>query len=200
MHSKTTMRNILYIFIFFAVLYSCSTTTEKNNPVLQNSDTLSKKHSQVETLNNCDFVYDTIKNEKYSMHLSILDKYNHKEKRGYVFDSIGDTINNFLYHQDIAVFANGIDSTEQGIYKTLTNKVIFLILEQDPKMLDYGLTQWTEDIKDLNYFMYHVSHPTCNTISIDSIESIIKTKMGEPHEGSRKVKQLLLNNLKVSQD
>src|SRR5690606_4024794 len=105
-----------------------------------------------------------------------------KEKRGYFFTADGDTLNNFLYHQDIAVFANGLDSTESGIYKKLTNKVVFLILEHEPKMLDYGLTQWTRNLNDLNYFMYHVSHPTCNAISIDSIKNIIKTEMEEPHE------------------
>ena len=154
----------------------------------------------IEATNDCDFVYDTIKNEKYTMHLSILNKYHHKEKRGYVRKSNGDTINNFLYHQDIAVFANGLDSTEQGIYRKLTNKVIFLILEHDPKMLDYGLTQWTTDINNLNYFMNHVSHPTCNTIPVDSIKNIIIAKMGEPHERAKKVKQLLFDNLDASKD
>lgn len=80
----------------------------------------------------------------------------------------------------------------------MTNKVIFLILEHDPKMLDYGLTQWTHDFKDLNYFMYHVSHPICNTISIERIRSIIVKEMGEPHERAKKMKQILLNNLEAS--
>jgi hypothetical protein len=185
---KTTMRNKLYVILFFASLTSCSTTAEETNVESKNTDTLSMEDSGMEATNDCEIIYDTIVNQKYRMHLSILDKYNHKEKRGYVYDSNGDTINNFLYDQDIAVFANGLDSTEQGIYKTLTNKVVFLILEHDPKMLAYGLTQWTRDIKDLNYFMYHVSHPVCNTIPIDTIQYIIKTEMGESHEGAKKVK------------
>jgi len=194
----TDMRNIFYLLIFFASLSSCSTTIEDTQSETQNSDTLLQVDSSTEPANDCDFVYDTIKNEKYKMHLAILDKFNHEEKRGYFFSANGDTLNNFLYHQDIAVFANGLDSTETGIYKKLTNKVVFLILEHDPKMLDYGLTQWTRNLHDLNYFMYHVSHPTCNTISIDSLKSIIQTEMGEPHEGAKKVKQLLLDNLEVS--
>lgn len=192
------MRNIFYLILFFASLSSCSTTSEENNVDLKKSDTLSLDTSEVIQKSDCDFLHDTIKNEKYRMHLAILDKFNHKEKRGYVRLSNGDTINNFLYHQDIAVFANGLDSTEQGIYKKLTNKVVFLILEHDPKMLDYGLTEWTYNLNDLNYFMYHVSHPTCNTISVDSLKSIIRTKMGEPHEGAKKVKQLILDNLDLS--
>lgn len=198
MYCKTTMKNIFYIILFFASLCSCSTSTEDINVELKNSDTLSIEVLPIEVVSDCDFVYDTIKNEKYNMHLSILDKYHHKKKRGYVRKSNGDTINNFLYHQDIAVFANGLDSTEQGIYRKLTNKVIFLILEYDPSMLDYGLTQWTTNINNLNYFMYHVSHPSCNTIPIDSIKNIIMTEMGEPHEKAKKVKQLLLENLNAS--
>jgi hypothetical protein len=50
----------------------------------------------------CDFIYDTISNEKYTMHLAILDKCQDKEKRGYFFKAGGDTLNHFLYHQDIA--------------------------------------------------------------------------------------------------
>jgi hypothetical protein len=124
-----TMRNIFYIIIFFASLSGCSISTENENVALQKLDILPLCTSDFEPIIECDFIYDTIKNENYRMHLAILDKYNHKEKRGYVFTSDGDTLNNFLYHQDIAEFVNGLDSTETGVYKILTNKVIFLILE-----------------------------------------------------------------------
>lgn len=77
----------------------------------------------------CKFAYDTITNKKYNMHLGILDKFNNKEKRGYFFSAEGDTVNKFLYHQDIAAFMLDLDPTEEGIYKRLTNKVVFLILE-----------------------------------------------------------------------
>lgn len=194
------MRNIVCIIVFFASLLSCSTKSETRNVESKDSDTLSRDVSNKEIPNECDFVYDTIKNQKYVMHLSILAKYNNKDKRGYVRDSNGDTLNNFLYHQDIAVFTNSLDSTEEGIYKKLTNKVVFLILEHDPRMLDYGLTQWTHDFKDLNYFMHHVSHPICNTISIDRIKSIIIKEMGEPHERAEKIKKILLSNLEASKN
>ena len=191
----TTMRNILYILTIYASLSSCSNKTENVSSRQNALDTLPNPNSLIKTITDCDFIYDTIRNEKYNMHLSILDKYYHKGKRGYFFTPNGDTLNHFLYHQDIAAFAYKLDSTEQGIYKKLTNKVVFLILEHEPKMLDCGLALYTQDIKRLDYFMYHVSHPTCNTVSVDSIISLIKTEMHVPHEAAKKVKQLLMENL-----
>ena len=144
----------------------------------------------------CNFIYDTISNEKYNMHLAILNKYNNKDKRGYFYTRNDDTLNHFLYHQDISAFTTGLDSTESGIYKKLTNKVIFLILEQEPRMLDYGLTQWIRDEKQLDYFMKNVSNPTCNTLPIDSTIKIIEEEMGEPHERAKRVKKRLIKELK----
>lgn len=144
---------------------------------------------------NCDFVYDTITNPNYQIHLAILAKWHHPEKRGYVRDRNGDTLNHFLYTQDIIAFANGLDSTEQGLYRALTNKVVFLILEHEPRMLDYGLTLGPRAPEDVDYVMYHVAHPMCNTMSMDSLISTIRSEMGEPHEAAKQVKQMLLENL-----
>jgi hypothetical protein len=66
-------------------------------------------------------------------------------------------------------------------------------------MLDYGLTLWTRNLNNINYFIYHVSRPKCNTISIDSLKYIIKTDMGEPHETAKKMKQLILDILDISE-
>lgn len=82
------------------------------------------------------------------MHLRILDKFYHKEKRGYIFSKNGDTINNFLYYKDVYAFVSRLDTNEAGIYKILTNKVVFLILEQDPKVLNYGLALGIENEKN----------------------------------------------------
>ena len=71
---------------------------------IDQSDTTIKTGWRNDNPADCDFVYDTITNENYNMHLGILDKFNNKEKRGYFFSSGGDTVNKFLYHQDIAVF------------------------------------------------------------------------------------------------
>lgn len=145
---------------------------------------------------NCEFVYDTITDSRYSMHLNILKKFNNKDKRGYFFAPNGDTLNHFLYHQDIVAFINRLDSAEEGIYKQLTNKVVFLILEEEPKMLDYGLSLGSKTKNRLDYFMKHVSNPTCNSIPIDSLIIRIKTEMAEPNERVKEVKQLLLSHLK----
>lgn len=199
------MKQTIYILTFFAFLTACSTKTEKDDIELQGdtvtidqSDTTIKTGWTNDNPADCDFVYDTITNENYNMHLGILDKFNNKEKRGYFFSAGGDTVNKFLYHQDIAAFMLGLNPTEQGIYKRLTNKVVFLILEHEPKMLDFGLTQWTREEKQLDYFMEHVSHPTCNTMPIDSVIDIIKRDMDEPHDGAKKVKQMLLERLEQS--
>jgi hypothetical protein len=130
------------------------------------------------------------------MHLAILEKFNNKDKRGYSFTPDGDTLNHFLYHQDIIAFITRLDSTEEGIYKQLTNKVIFLILEQEPEMLDYGLSLGPKTENRLAYFMKHVSNPTCNSIPIDSLIIRINTQMAEPNEKAKEVKQLLLSHLK----
>lgn len=63
----TDMRNIFYLLIFFASLLSCSTSTEDTQSETQNSDTFLQENSLTEPSNDCDFVYDTIKNEKYKM-------------------------------------------------------------------------------------------------------------------------------------
>ena len=202
------MKQTIYILAFLAILSACNKRSKnKDNQLLPGTANTNQQEKPFEVSQEtdrtkdtlgCDFVYDTITNEKYKMHLRILDKCKNKEKRGYFYNANGDTLNNFLHHQDIAAFTLRLDSTEKGIYKRLTNRVVFLILEQDPKMLDYGLTQWTRDNKQLDYFMWHVSNPACNTIPIDSIISIIDRDMGEPNQSAKKVKKMLLKQLKIS--
>lgn len=198
-----------YYIITIIVLSNCSTRTEhKSNDITaidtlivdqkMDSDSAITKEWSKDDFVDCDFDYDTIANRKYIMHLSILEKFKDKTKRGYVFSSEGDTVNNFLYYQDITEFVTELDPAEQGTYKTLTNKVVFLILEQEPKMLDLGLTQWMGETKELDYFMKHVSHPFCHTLAIDSIINTIKVEMGEPHLGAKKVKNKILEKLEQS--
>lgn len=209
------MQHLIYTLLFVVSLSSCSTKPLGDLPasdpsynlasagtateVTTKPDTLPDSKSllgaSIEEAIDCDFVYDTITSPNYRMHLRILDKYHHPEKRVYDFGPKGDTLNHFLVDQDIGAFANSLDSTERGLYRALTNKVVFLILEHEPKMLDYGLTQWIRVPGDLDYFMYHVAHPMCNTFPIDSLIGIIKTDMGEPHEGAKEVKKILLNRL-----
>jgi hypothetical protein len=201
------MRTLFYILTFFTFLTACSTKTDKSDKDLTESDTIENtliivndnitdKEWTIYDSMDCNLEYDTITNKKYDMHLAILDKYHNKEKRGYFFSAQGDTINEFLYHQDIAAFILGLDPTEQGIYKILTNKVVFLILENEPKMLDGGLT-WMKKEK-LEYFFEHIEHPICNSLPIDNIAKIIKGNMAESNEKVKNAKQVILNRLNMA--
>lgn len=191
-----------HIFFFIPILLLSTRCTENKSDkskAERNNHEPSVRESEERSLSECDIVYDTITNEKYRMHLAIIDKFNNKEKRGYVRDAKGDTLNSFLYHQDISVFANSLDSNETGIYKKLTNKVVFLILENEPKMLDYGLTVWTNKLSDLDYFMYHVAHPNCNTLPIEQIKKRIEKEMRTPTEEAKEVKRKIIESLAENQ-
>jgi len=152
-----------------------------------------------DSLVNCELIFDTISDEKYIMHQIILDKFNNIDKRGYFFNQDGDTLNKFLYHKDIAEFIYQLDSSEKGIYKIFTNKIVFLILENEPKMLDIGLTGWIHKLSDLDYFFDHISNPLCNTISVDSLSKKINIEMSEKKEVAKIVKKIILKNLKKNE-
>ena len=126
------MRITIYILIRVNSLTSGTSTSEKSEKGMlkdavkvvderQELNESSQKMEWIDSSIDCDFVYDTIKNKKYNMHLGILEKFNNKEKTGYFFSAEGDTLNMFLYHQDIAAFMLELDSQESGIYKALTN-------------------------------------------------------------------------------
>lgn len=196
------MKNLIPILYLITLIFSCSAERDEEfklidvNIVDREIENDSASAPEIKQLSSdCEFIYDTVSDEKYLMHLAILDKYEDKEKRGYFFKAGGDTLNHFLYHQDIAAFVMRLDSTETDFYRKLTNKVVFLILEEEPRMLDYGLTQWTREDKQLDYFLEHVSHPICHTLPIDSIINIIKLEMGEPRESAKRVKKRIIQNL-----
>ena len=151
------LNKTIYIISLFVFLFSCSTASEEKEVESiieeQITDTVDLLKPELSNVINCEFVYDTISDKQYSMHLAILEKFNNKDKRGYSFTPDGDTLNHFLYHQDIIAFITRLDSTEEGIYKQLTNKVIFLILEQEPEILDYGLSLGPKTENRLAYFM-----------------------------------------------
>lgn len=200
------MNTILYILFFFTLL-SCSSETNSKSETFQNSypvdslviDSSTKSESSIYTTN-CNFIYDTIKDKNYSMHLRILDKFYNIEKRGYFYLPNGDTLNKFLYHQDITTFIAMLNPKETGVYKKLTNKVIFLILENEPKMLDVGLNRLGTNNKLYNYFMKHVLNPICNELSIDSTLNIIKSDMEVSFYNAKWIKEKLIENLKKSKD
>lgn len=184
------------------LLTACNTPTRESGNMPTTRDSIPQQSTSIvgeswqrsDTVT-CDFTYDTITDEHYTMHLLILEKFEHPEKRGYAFSPEGDTVNFFLYHQDIAAFLLRLDPTEQGIYWLLTNKVVFRILEYEPRMLDYGLTGWMRNKEQLAYFLEHVANPTCNTLPIDSTAHIIQRDMEEPNERAQYVKRMLLDQL-----
>lgn len=193
--------------MFCLLLVSCQTNNSNIdlNVNLDNQDSSAMRLDSTvidstEVIDPCDFIYDTITDYEYSMHLGIMEKFNNKDKRGYVYGPNGDTVNHFLYHQDIIAFISKLDSKETGVYKLLTNKVIFLILENDTKMLDYGLTLGPKNEDRLDYFMEHVSHPICNTLNTVDLISLIEKNMSTHNEMAAKIKGRLIQNLEISKN
>ena len=142
---------------------------------------------------NCDYVYDTIRNPNYQMHLRILEKYYDKSKRGYVFTQDGDTLNEFLYSQDIHFFISNLDSNETGIYFLLTNKVVNLIISKEPKMLDAGLPNSSG--KNFRYFIEHVGNQICGDLGLVEVISSIQTNMRTPNDRAKTNKRIIIEKL-----
>jgi hypothetical protein len=152
------------------------------------------ENSNTITTDTCDFIYDTISDSRYRIHKHILDKYEGKSEIGYLFDN-GDTLNTFLYHQDIAVFLSNINPNETGIYKLMTNKIIFIILTHEAKQFDHHELRRKVD---LDYFLEHVSSPKCWEVGIDEIIQTIKEEMPEPDTVHSEFKQQILISLALA--
>ncbi len=196
------MKQTIYILTFFTLLTACNSKKENNGSriptetlnVEQNRITKSKIETEQDVNSvNCDFIYDTITDKKYRMHLRILDKFQNKDKRGFYFNQNGDTLNNFLYHQDIAAFTGSLDSTETGVYNLLTNMVVNLIVAEDPAMLDYGLPPNGQP--EFKYFLKHVGDLKCGKIDFDKVIIGVEAYMNTPHKKAEQNKKILLNKL-----
>lgn len=180
------MKEIAYI-LFFAFLVSCTSNNEnstsktelsKNDTIEENSqpiDIVKKSDWSVDTMSSCNIIFDSINNDEYKWHLFILTE-SKKYKNGRDCFRDGKKINKCLYPQDIAMFFNSINPEEEGIYRILTNKVVFYLVENETKILEYGVNWIKDDIK-ANYFMEHLEHPLCNTLSIDSIMKKIEIEL-----------------------
>jgi hypothetical protein len=180
------------VMAFAGLLPACSST---DNP--PGEDSISDSMAVVDSGNAeqlpwieadplCEIPYDTITDPDYNMHKVILDRYFVPGKRGYWMTATGDTQSTYLYHQDVHVWLDQLDTNEQGIYKLLTNKIAFLILAHDSRWLTY------ENANDFRrkYFLRHLNNPTCNEIPFDSLEAIVDRDMEDPKvwEGSMKQK------------
>ena len=85
---KETLRSTIYILTFFVLLMACNSKSDniKSEPTKQNSKTVESNKFEKSTQNTlqtdntmiCDFVYDTITNKRYNVHLGILEKFHGK--------------------------------------------------------------------------------------------------------------------------
>ncbi len=149
------------------------------------------------TENPCDFKYDTITNSKYRMHKHILDKFYHPTKRGYYYSG-DDTVNTFVYHQDIAVFIGLLDPKEKEPYRSLTNKVIFLILENDAAMLNHGVPDLTQPRGAFKYFLQNIENPKCSTIPMDELIKMVKNEFETNSSKDIENKRLIIGSLHIA--
>lgn len=191
------MKQFIAALFVFAGLQSCNNST--NQPP---QDSVPDTVAVVDSANDedlpwiegdplCYIPYDTITNPAYNMHKVILDRYFVPEKRGYWMTAEGDTMNTYLYPQDIHAWMMGLDTNEQGVYRMLTNRIVFLILAHDAEHFV------TEDINDprVKYFIWHVQHPTCNEIPFERLEDIVDSTMAVPEKWERSFKQKILSQL-----
>jgi hypothetical protein len=189
------MKKLVYTLSLLGILSACSDAPNEEVATVAPKEVETKAEPAPEPTDPCDFPYDTISNERYMLHLSIIEKFYNEEKRGYAFDQHNDTLNKFLYHQDISVFVRYADPSETGIYKLLTNKVVFMMLEYDPKMLDAGLTLGMPNELQLDYFLEHVANPVCHTQPIEKTIGVIEEHMAESSEAAIAVKKRILEQL-----
>lgn len=89
------------------------------------------------------------------------------------------------------MFTTSLNPKENEFYKTLTNKVVYYLNENEFKILAFGLNR--QKTENINYFFTHVEHPICNSITIDNIISKIKIEMSDTIEGEKQLKNTLLD-------
>ena len=132
----------------------------------------------------CNIIYDTITSEKYRFHKSVMNCYTIPEEREFWFTGKGDTLETYLQPQHIGVFLQSLDSTEQGTYRLLTNKIVFLILEHDCRGL--AIASRFKMTMKLSYFIWHVKHPMCKSTSsahlIKNVEQMFATATPDESE------------------
>ncbi|UTW61577.1 hypothetical protein KFE98_16390 [bacterium SCSIO 12741] len=143
----------------------------------------------------CQLSYDSLTRKDYRMHKHILAKFDHPEKRGYYFSSEGDTLNFFVYHQDIAAFLGGLNPKETGVDKRLTNKVIYRLLEYDPAMLNFGLGIRRSKEEKWSYFWDQVAHPLCYSQALDSTIRGIELNYISRNASQDTIKEKLIRHL-----
>jgi hypothetical protein len=94
------------------------------------------------------------------------------------------------------MFISSINPSEEGIYRIFTNKTIFYLIENETKILQFGVNWKRDDVK-YDYFMEHLEHPICNTLSIDSIMAIIRSEL-DTSIYDEKFNEKLLKHLEIA--
>lgn len=138
----------------------------------------------------CDIVYDTITNPNYLAHVNIMKRYFTPGKRAW--STVGkDTMETWCYPQDIGVFFQELDSTEQGMYRNMTNKIIFLLLNHDSRCIIFPPYNQLQ----MHYFLWHLRHPMCASDPIDSTIARVHRNMPEKTPEMKKFKEAILSHL-----
>lgn len=201
------MKHIIYILTISFLIFSCD-NTETDKATTRNQETVRTKKDSIDSIDSntpetiiCDLSYDTIKNAKYNLHIGILDILLKKHPR------------NQLRDQDIHVFMVNLDPTEKGIYRHLTNKVTFALLEKGTKsIIEYfSILDRSEKINTIpknnfdsliinhyNYFFEHVGNPICNTLSTDSIALLLKQNIEQPSKFEKQKAKFLIEQLNTT--
>lgn len=178
--------------LLFVVLVSCSgekDTEHNTNPINDNPDSVFQHTdtiSEIVEINPCDIIYDTITQENYIMHRSIMR----------VFSDT--SVRNYLYDQDVSALVQYLDPDEDSIHHILSNRVIFLMLENSIEHFDFGLTIWHIPDENFDYFFEHISNPICNNLPIDSIISIVQSDYNCHNEESEKLKARTIKHLEIA--
>jgi hypothetical protein len=185
-------------FMLPAVLGCSSPEMHTAAPEAGRPDTVSVARIDHAVAVSCDLRYDTILNEKYQMHCRILQKQAEAKKYAGQTDARNSSGRHFLYPQDIAEFAARLDPSETGVYKQLTNKVVFVILEHEAALLDPGLNTLDHSPVLLDYFMHHVSHPICNAVAVDTTMRKVNAEMKASGGRAVQLKKRLLESLSAA--
>lgn len=190
------MKSIKYIFLLFGFTLACTEeiTKSQSEPAVnqENLEYVEPSFTAFPTDANCDIKYDTVQNKDYLWHQLILNQSKNPEYGRDIFRD-GKKINKYLYPQDIIMFTTSLNPKENEFYKTLTNKVVYYLIENEFKILAFGLNR--QKTENINYFFTHVEHPICNSITIDSIITRITTEMSDTIEGEKQLKNTLLDRL-----
>ncbi len=185
------MIRILQILLL-TLFMSCSSETDLKQSVTSTNGnprlTFQKIDTILEIENNipCDVIYDTITQEKYIMHKVIMNCF------------VGTKPRNYLNDQDVSALLQHLNPEENDSYYALSNRVIFLMLENSVKNFDFGLTVWPISEKKFTYFFEHISNPICNNLSIDSIISIVQTNYSCHNTRSEELKSRTIKSLEIA--